>query len=149
MSFSCSAARWPIPSAAAAVAAVSWWGLEGIWRLIRWAWRLRHAVLADARDHGARRRPAGPMDRGPSRGASSAGDAADCRDHYRTGFMTVALGTYLPTFLSLEGASLWQAGSALSIVEMAGAVVRSSRARSATGWAAAACWRSLCWWRPC
>jgi FSR family fosmidomycin resistance protein-like MFS transporter len=37
-------------------------------------------------------------------------------------FMSAALGTYLPTFLSREGSSLWFAGAALSIFEAAGMI---------------------------
>jgi len=37
-------------------------------------------------------------------------------------FMLAALTTYLPTFLSAEGADLWYAGAALSILEGAGVV---------------------------
>jgi len=35
-------------------------------------------------------------------------------------FMSAALGTYLPTFLSREGANLWFSGAALSVYEAAG-----------------------------
>lgn len=38
------------------------------------------------------------------------------------GFMSAALSTFLPTFLSSEGASLWWAGSAFSVMELAAAV---------------------------
>ncbi len=37
-------------------------------------------------------------------------------------FMTQALATYLPLFLSQEGASLWLSGAALSVLEAAGVV---------------------------
>nr|MBC8450017.1 MFS transporter [Chloroflexota bacterium] len=37
-------------------------------------------------------------------------------------FMSAALTTYLPTFLSEEGADLWFAGAALSVLEAAGVV---------------------------
>ena len=106
-----------------AVAAVSWWGLEGIWRLIPLGvaasavlyWRTRG--ISDAR---------------PATHAN--GSWTESWRELRQvmlpiagivvaqGFMTVALSTFLPTFLSSEGASLWQAGSALSVVEVAGAV---------------------------
>jgi len=35
-------------------------------------------------------------------------------------FMTVSMTTYLPTYMSMKGASLWLAGAALSIMESAG-----------------------------
>lgn len=105
-----------------AVAAVSWWGLEGIWRLAPLGlaasavlyWRTREIAVAR-----------------PVRTANGSW-AETWRDLRRVmlplagvimaqGFMTVALSTFLPTFLSLEGASLWLAGGAVSIVEIAGA----------------------------
>jgi FSR family fosmidomycin resistance protein-like MFS transporter len=106
-----------------AVAAVSWWGLEGIWRLIPLGvaasamlyWRTRG--ISDVR----------PATRADGSWAES------WRELRRVmlplagiiiaqGFMNSALSTYLPTFLSSEGASLWLAGGALSITELAGAV---------------------------
>ena len=104
-----------------AVAAVSWWGLDGIWRLIPLGvvasvmlyWRTRGIV--DARSV---RRANGPW-------------AESWRELERVllplagiivaqGFMLAALSTFLPTFLSSEGANLLQAGGALSIVHLAG-----------------------------
>jgi len=103
------------------VAAVSWWGLDGIWRLIPLGvvasvmlyWRTRGIV--DARSV---RRANGSW-------------AESWRELERVllplagiivaqGFMVAALSTFLPTFLSSEGASLLQAGGALSIIKMAG-----------------------------
>jgi FSR family fosmidomycin resistance protein-like MFS transporter len=37
-------------------------------------------------------------------------------------FMITALAVYLPTFMSMEGASLWVAGISLSILELAGVI---------------------------
>ncbi len=105
------------------VAAVSWWGLEGIWRLVPLAmaasvllyWRTRDITLAP---------PA----------AKSNGSLADSwRELKRVflplsgiivaqGFMLAALSTFLPTFMSSEGASLLMAGGALSIYEIAGGI---------------------------
>ena len=105
------------------VAAVSWWGLEGIWRLIPLAvaasallyWRTRDIAIA---------RPV----------TQSNGSLADSwRELKRVflplsgiiiaqGFMLAALATFLPTFMSSEGASLLVAGSALSIYEIAGGI---------------------------
>ena len=105
-----------------AVAAVSWWGLDGIWRLIPLGvvasvmlyWRTRE--IADVRS-------ASPAN----------GSWAESWQELKQvmlplagiivaqGFMVATLSTFLPTFLSLEGASLLQAGGALSIVKMAGA----------------------------
>lgn len=105
-----------------AVAAVSWWTLEGTWRLMPLGaaasvllyWRLRDA---DAR----------PADNGNGSWGES------WREMRRVvlpivgiigtqGFMSAALTTYLPTFLSKEGSSLWQAGIAYSIMQAAATV---------------------------
>ncbi len=110
-----------------AVAAVSWWGLGGIWRLAPLAmcasallyWRTRDIVIA---------RPAASVD-----GVPRASLWASLRGLSRLfvpitgiliaqGCMVVALTTFLPTFMSGEGASLWQAGGSLAVVEAAGAV---------------------------
>ena len=105
-----------------AVAAASWWGLGGIWRLAPLGvaasavlyWRTREIVSA------------------PPTTRTNGSWAESWRELRRVmlplagiimaqGFMTVALSTFLPTFLSSEGASLFQAGGALSVVEIAGA----------------------------
>jgi FSR family fosmidomycin resistance protein-like MFS transporter len=105
-----------------AVAAVSWWGLEGIYRLIPLGvaasivlyWRTRNIEIR-------------PANRAP-------GSLAETWRKLRRvilpiagiifarGFMAVSMSTYLPTLLTSEGASLWQAGVALSILELAGAI---------------------------
>ncbi len=106
-----------------AVAAVSWWGLEGIGRLVPLAlassallyWRTRNVIIT---------RPV----------AQANGSLLDSmRELTRVflpitgivlaqGFMLAALATFLPTLMSSEGASLLVAGGALSLYEMAGAV---------------------------
>ena len=106
-----------------AVAAVSWWGLEGIWRLIPLG--VAASIMLYWRTRGITWSPSASRANGSW--SQSWGELRPVMLPIAgiiiaQGFMTVALGTYLPTFLSLEGASLWQAGSALSIVEMAGAV---------------------------
>lgn len=106
-----------------AVAAVSWWGLEGIWRLIPLG--VAASAMLYWRTRGITATPSA------SRANGSWSRSWDALRPVMLpivgiiiaqGFMVVALSTYLPTFLSLEGASLWQAGSALAIVEMAGAL---------------------------
>ena len=105
------------------VAAVSWWGLEGLWRLIPLAvaasallyWRTRDIALA---------RPAAQSN------GSLAGSWRELKRVFlplsgiiiAQGFMLAALSTFLPTFMSSEGASLLMAGGALSIYEIAGGV---------------------------
>jgi FSR family fosmidomycin resistance protein-like MFS transporter len=105
-----------------AVAAVSWWGLEGITRLIPLGmaasavlyWRTRGIVSA------------------PPTSRTNGSWAESWRELKRVllpiagiiaaqGFMLAALSTFLPTLLSSEGVSLWQAGGSLSIFELAGA----------------------------
>jgi FSR family fosmidomycin resistance protein-like MFS transporter len=101
-----------------AVAAVSIWSLDGIYRLmfIGWAasailyWRLRHT----------------------SARMEKRGRLQDVLPMFKRlylplailiffrNFMFVSLSTFLPTFMDIEGASLALAGGALSILEIAG-----------------------------
>ena len=101
-----------------AVWAVSYWTLEGTWRLaiLGWAssillyWRLRKV-------------PARPDNRA---------DVRTLIPSLRTvflplgliiffrNFLNVSLTTYLPTYMSVQGASLLIAGAALSVLEVAG-----------------------------
>lgn len=101
-----------------AVWAVSYWTLEGMWRLaiLGWAssillyWRLRNV-------------PARPDNRA---------DVRTLIPSLRTvflplgliiffrNFLNVSLTTYLPTYMSVQGASLLIAGAALSVLEVAG-----------------------------
>lgn len=105
-----------------AVGAVSWWGLEGIYRLIPLGvassiilyWRTRNISTGSVQ-------------------RSNTSLAETWRVLRRVllpivgivvsnGFLSVCLSTYLPTLLSSEGASLWQAGIALSITSLAGGI---------------------------
>jgi len=101
-----------------AVWAVSYWTLEGMWRLaiLGWAssillyWRLRNV-------------PARPDNKA---------DVRTLIPSLRTvflplgliiffrNFLNVSLTTYLPTYMSVQGASLLIAGAALSVLEVAG-----------------------------
>lgn len=106
-----------------AVAAVSWWGLGGIWRLVPLAmaasallyWRTRDIVIT------------------PPAAQSNGSWAESWRGLRRVflplsgilitqGFMIAALATFLPTLMSSEGASLLLAGGTLSVYQIAGAV---------------------------
>ena len=104
-----------------AVGAVSWWGLEGTYRLLPLGLAASVVLYWRTRDVDAAL---------PSRAAGSW--AETWRELRRVmlpiagiifarGFMAVAMTTYLPILLTSEGASLWQAGGALSILELAGA----------------------------
>lgn len=105
-----------------AVGAVSWWGLEGTYRLIPLGMAASAVLYWRTRDIGAR-----PTSRADG---SWAGTWRELRRvmlpivgiTIARGFMSVSMTTYLPTLLTSEGASLWQAGGALSILELAGAV---------------------------
>lgn len=105
-----------------AVGAVSWWGLEGIYRLIPLGvaasamlyWRTRHV---EVRSTGPKNGTLGETWRALRRVMLPVTGIILAR-----GFMVVSMSTYLPTLLASEGASLWQAGAALSILELAGAV---------------------------
>jgi len=106
-----------------AVAAVSWWGLEGIWRLIPLGVAASAMLYWRTRGFGDAR----PATRADGSWAESWRELRQVMLPIAgiiiaQGFMTVALSTFLPTLLSSEGASLWLAGGALSIVELAGAV---------------------------
>jgi FSR family fosmidomycin resistance protein-like MFS transporter len=104
-----------------AVGAVSLWGLEGTWRLIPVG--AAASVVIYLRLRGVSPQPAS---------RSNGSWAESWREIRRVmlpiagilaakGFMTAALTTFLPTFLSSEGADLWLAGGALSMLELAGA----------------------------
>ena len=105
-----------------AVSAVTWWGLGGPVRLIPLGvlvsvliyWRLQDVVArpihrADDSWLAAWRDVQWVM--GPVAGISLARAA-----------MAACLGTFLPIFLSQQGATLWQAGSGLSVIGLAAAL---------------------------
>lgn len=105
-----------------AVAAVSWWGLEGLWRsaplgllasMLLW---LRLPRTQPAPRHVSRARAALPW-RTWLRILGPIVALVICRS-----FLVAALTTFLPTLLNQEGASLWIASAALTILQAAGAV---------------------------
>ncbi len=101
------------------VAAVSWWGLEGTYRLafLGWAvslfllWRLRRTPLA----------------RPKVAGLSFARAFRDMRSIliplagliFSRAFINSALVTFLPTYVSSQGESLWVAGASLTVFQIA------------------------------
>ena len=105
-----------------AVSAVSLWGLEGIWRMIPLGvaasillyWRLRKVTVNPK--------------------TAKTGSLIETWQVLRRAllpiigiifarsFMTSALSTFLPTFLTGEGKSLWFASGSLSLMEFAGAL---------------------------
>ena len=106
-------------------AAVSWWGLEGSWRVLPVGLMISVLLFSRLRGlppvpRGGTRRadqPHGPTWRGVGRiFIGLAGFLA-----FRMAFKS-SLTLFLPTYLTGEGHSLWVAGIALSIVQFAGAV---------------------------
>ena len=94
------------------IAGVSWWGLEGIWRLLPIA--LVESVLLFwlTRDLETSQ----PLGTKPNGKWAASWQTLKPVMLPLTGilitqtFMQVSIGTYLPTYLSLQGASLWVAG---------------------------------------
>jgi FSR family fosmidomycin resistance protein-like MFS transporter len=107
-----------------AVAAVSWWGLEGIWRLFPLALFATVLLYWQTRN----------LEGFQSTSKNSKGTWAESWRVLKPvmlliagiiitqSFIQVALTTYLPIFLTSQGSTLWLAGGALSIYEIAGAV---------------------------
>jgi len=101
-----------------AVWAVSLWGLDGIYRLVIPGWATSLILL-----WGLRGIPANP-----ARASSLAGLKPALRSLFLPllvivffrNFMLDSLVTYLPTYMNMQGASLWLAGAALSVLELAG-----------------------------
>jgi FSR family fosmidomycin resistance protein-like MFS transporter len=105
-----------------AVAAVSWWGLEGIWRLFPIALVATALLFWQTRDLDG-------FQPNPKIVNGSWSDSWQVLKRVMLlvagilitqGFLQVAFGTYLPTLLASQGASLWIAGASLSIFELAG-----------------------------
>jgi len=105
-----------------AIGAVTLWGMEGAWRLIPVGvaasavlyWRMRDVGLQTAsRSNGSWAESWRKLSRVmlPIAGIL-----------WAKGFMIAALTTFLPTFLLAEGADLWLAGGALSMLQLAGAI---------------------------
>jgi FSR family fosmidomycin resistance protein-like MFS transporter len=103
-----------------AVSAVSMWGLEGIYRLIAlgWGasmilfWRFRNVSSTDYRMKAGNLRAEFPKLRSFF--------LPIVLLTFTRAFLTGSITTYLPTFLSFEGATLAFAGISLSILEAAG-----------------------------
>ncbi|PID78503.1 MFS transporter [bacterium DOLZORAL124_64_63] len=106
-------------------AAVSWWGLEGSWRVLPVG--LLISVLLFSRLRGLAPVPRGRIRQtaqstGPTwRGVGRVFSGLAGFLLFRTAFKS-ALTLFLPTYLTGEGHSLWGAGIALSIVQFSGAI---------------------------
>jgi len=101
-----------------AVWAVTTWGLEGIYRLAIVGWAATVFLYIRFRDV-------------PARPQKNTGFRAMLPTAWRLfipllfitisrDFLTVSLGTFLPTFMNSQGVDLWLAGAFLSIYEFAG-----------------------------
>lgn len=106
-----------------AVAAVGWWGLEGIWRIAFVSWAV--SAILYWRLHNVSARPTG------KKGSDLRAIAPRLRRVFGAlggmmipqMFMVVAMTTYLPTFVKdALGASLWFGAASLTILEAAGVV---------------------------
>lgn len=101
-----------------AVWAVSIWTLDGFYRIVVLGWGTSLILYWRLRNIPAR--------------TSKSGNILELKPYIRSlflplviflffrNFMMAALTTYLPTFMKMEGASLWLAGISLSILEFAG-----------------------------
>jgi FSR family fosmidomycin resistance protein-like MFS transporter len=99
--------------------AVSTWTLEGSWRIVIFGWAASLILFWRLKDIRARQ--------------AIPGQLSAMLPYFRILFlplaaivlfrnlMAVSLTIYLPTFMDLEGASLWMAGASLSVLELAGA----------------------------
>ncbi|MCB0064296.1 MAG: MFS transporter, partial [Caldilineaceae bacterium] len=106
-----------------AVAAVGWWGLEGIWRMAVVSWLV--SLILYWRLHTVSARPTG------SKQGNLRAIAPQLRAVFGAlagmmipqMFMVVAITTYLPIFMTtVMEASLWLAAASLTILEGAGVV---------------------------
>jgi FSR family fosmidomycin resistance protein-like MFS transporter len=101
-----------------AVWAVSTWTLDGFYRIVVLGWASTIVLFWRLRNVAAR-----PGARGSLRSMAPVLRSLFLPlltiNLFRN-FLTVSLSTYLPTFMSLEGSSLWIAGASLSLLELAG-----------------------------
>jgi len=101
-----------------AVWAVTTWTLDGFYRIVVLGWAMSAVLYFRLRSIPARSEP----------GGSISGLKPFIRRLFLPlavilllrNFMVVGLTTYLPTYISMEGASLWLAGISLSTLEIAG-----------------------------
>jgi len=106
-----------------AVAAVGWWGFEGLWRIAFVSWAV--SVILYWRLHNVSARPTG------TKGSDLRAIAPRLRRVFGAlggmmipqMFMVVAMTTYLPTFMKdTLGATLWLGAASLTILEAAGVI---------------------------
>lgn len=102
-----------------AVWAVSTWTLDGFWRLVFLGWATSLILFLRLRHISAR-----PEKNGSLRAMLPAIGSLFVPIVFFNLFrnpMIESLTTYLPTYMSQQGSSLWIAGASLSIIELAGA----------------------------
>lgn len=104
-----------------AVAGVTWWGLDGLWRMAAAGWLASAILYWRLRTVAARPADRKAMGLGHMLPKAKRIFPALAWLMAGTGLMTAALTTYLPIFMSDEKqSSLWLAAAALTILEAAG-----------------------------
>lgn len=101
-----------------AVAVVSWWSLDGFYRIMVVGWLT--SLILYWRLHHISARPERPKAMRSLWPAARRLFLPLLAVNLPRQVMLTALEVYLPTLLSLEGSSLWMAGASLSIWEVAG-----------------------------
>ena len=102
-----------------AVWAVSTWTLDGFWRLVFMGWATSLVLFIRLRNMAARPEKSGSL-RAMLPLVGGVFVPIILFNLFRNP-MIESLTTYLPTYMSRQGASLWIAGASLSIIEFAGA----------------------------
>lgn len=102
-----------------AVWAVSTWTLDGFWRLVFMGWATSLVLFLRLRNVAARPEKTGSL-RAMLPMVGGVFVPIILFNLFRNP-MIESLTTYLPTYMSQQGASLWIAGASLSILELAGA----------------------------
>jgi len=103
-----------------AVWAVSFWGLEGIYRIAVIGWLASFILFLRLPDSPVEKRSLGSLESLKPKLQTLVLPLAFII-FFRT-FLAVSMTTYLPTYMDMKGASLWIGGSFLAIFEFAGAV---------------------------
>lgn len=101
-----------------AVWAVSFWGLEGIYRVAVIGWLTSFVLFLRLKDVPVEKRSLGSLESIKPKLVSLVLPLIFII-FFRM-FLAVSMTTYLPTYMDLKGASLWKAGGFLAIMEFAG-----------------------------
>jgi len=101
-----------------AVWAASFWGLEGIYRVVVFGWLTSLVLFLRLKDGPSQKRSMGSLESVMPKLRTLVLPLAFVI-FFRM-FLAVSMTTYLPTYMDLKGASLWKAGGFLAIMEFAG-----------------------------